>query len=117
MSNSKEEIIRYDNYKWLSDHLSTNDEVMEVSKYLKDNEAYIITKTWNADKSPETGYSFRVFLDGIDLSGNGVCFHGTRLLQHVRGFKNFEELKNKDGYSEYLDLRAKYEKVYRYFNR
>lgn len=95
--------IDYKNKKWLYTYLDTNEDVDEVVKYLKDNNEYIYVNNTHDSQSGWSGKS--VVLQGIDLSGNGYCFSGEKLLYHVRNFMNFLELKNSEEYKQYIKLR------------
>jgi len=110
----EEKIITHEDFKWLANFLKSNEEMKEVSKYLNDNNLTIKVKIYNGNKSPETGYAYRVYLEGVDLSVNGCCFNGSNLLSHIRNYKKYKGISEHSEYKRFLVLRDKYEKTYQY---
>ena len=106
------ESIKYDNHKWLWSNLKTQEEVNEVSDYLKDNNVEIKT-----DRLGERGgmQGKNVYLEGVRF-GNGFCSIYDELLFHVRNYQNFINITETQEYSDYLDQKEKFEHVFKYIN-
>lgn len=106
--------INHDNLKWLYSVLDTNEEVQEVSNYLNSNNLVIEIKDGFYDvQSGWTGQ--HVYLEGRNLSGNGYCFSGKSLLNHVRGYRKFLDISKTEEYKLYQGLKKKYADVERDF--
>lgn len=99
-------LIDHTSKKWLWSHLNTEEEVNEVCEYLSKNNLIIILKPYKD--------GCNVYLEGIDLSGNGCCFSGSNLLIHVRYFRKLEELSKKQDFKEWLDKYEAYDIARRY---
>ena len=81
--------IDHTSKKWLWSVLNTEEEVNEVIDYLFKNNLKIEMRPY--------GDGCKMYLEGIDLSGNGYCFKAQNLLNHVRYFRKLQELsKTKD---------------------
>ena len=104
--------VKYDNHKWLWSNLKTQDEVDEVSNYLKDNNVEIKTER----TSEPGGYvGENVYLEGVRF-GNGYCSIYDELLFHVRNYQNFIDIIETPEYSNYLDQKEKFEHVFKYMD-
>ena len=78
-------------------------EVNEVCNYLDDNN---LTIQLRGTYDPQSGWhGEHVILEGRDLSGNGYCFGGKSLLNHVRNYKKYEMLKNSEEYQKHIELK------------
>ena len=108
------EIKTYKDLKWLYSCLESTEEVEEVSSYLKDNKLTIELIPCRDSQSGWSGEN--VILEGKDLSGNGYCFNGARLLNHVRKFRKYKEISKTEEYKNYILLSKKYDALYRYLN-
>ena len=105
--------IEHDNLQWIYKYISSNADVLEVSNYLKDNDLVITVR----DGTSVSGFTpCHVILEGVDLSKDGFCFSGDRLLDHVRWHRTYLEATETDEYKDYLEAREQYEKIYQYFN-
>lgn len=100
-------IIDHTNKKWFWSYLNTEEEVGEVCEYLQKNNLQIEIK--GNFEGGYNGFGQKVMLEGIDLSGNGFCFSGNNLLNHVRYFRKLEEISKTEDFKEWL-------KMYNYFD-
>ena len=103
-----EEIIKYDNLKWLWTNFDTEQEVNDVSNYLKENNTYIKKEALQNSSGMSIytleGFQFREFYDNKEI------------LQHVRNYKKYLKISFCPEYKEYLELREKFEHVFKYIN-
>ena len=106
------ETIKYDNYKWLWSKLKTQEEVDEVSNYLKDNNVQI-----KVERTAERGgyQGENIYLEGVRF-GNGYRPIYDELIFHVRNYQNFIDITETPEYSNYLDQKEEFEHVFKYIN-
>ncbi len=104
--------ITANNKKWFYLFLNTEQEVEQVCSYLK--------KTSQTIKIEEiytpSYFSYRVFLDGLDLSINGNCFNGERLLYHVRNYQRFLSIMQTEEYKKWFSNYDLFEEITTYVN-
>ncbi len=110
----KDTIITSKDLKWLYSKLETTEEVEEVSEYMRANKLVITLRDCHDSQSGWNGQN--VILEGKDLSGNGYCFNGKALLNHVRHHRNHLELSKTAEYKTFLELSKKYFDTWRYLN-
>jgi hypothetical protein len=110
MQDKKE--ITYQDLKWLWTYLDNEQDVNLVVEYLKITNQNIIMK---ATHDPQSGWNGNnVYLDGIDLSGNGFCFNGRNLINHVKNYPKYKKAIETEEFKQYLSLKAKYKDIEQY---
>ena len=91
-----QEIIKYDNLKWLWTNFDNEQEVNDVSNYLKDNNTYIKKQAFQNSSGMSIytleGFQFREFYDNKEI------------LHYVRNYKKYLQISESLEYKEYLDL-------------
>ncbi len=103
---SEIKLIDHTNKKWLWLYLETEEEVNEVCEYLLKNNLTI--------KLDTGGEMLNVYLDEINLSGNGYCFRGDNLIFHVRYFRKLQEVSQTEDFKIWLNKFSKYSIVREY---
>jgi hypothetical protein len=95
MSTPTESIIDHTDKKFFWRWLKNEEEVNEVCEYLQKNSLNI--------EAQYIGECNHYWLEGIDLSGNGYCFRGEYLLDHVRYFRKFKELAETECFEDWIE--------------
>lgn len=108
-----ESLITYKDLKWFWNLLNTEEEVNLVVNYLREGNKTILLSKTHCSQSGWSGEN--VYLDGRDLSGNGYNFNAYRLMEHVRGFGDYEKLRETDEYKQYLLLKDKFKNIDKIF--
>lgn len=101
--------------KWLWTHLDNEEQVNTVVEYLeKGNKTIRIVPTYDGQAG---WHGEHVYLDNVDLSGNGFCFNGKNLYNHCKVYEEYTQVRESDEYKQYLELDKKYSKIKKYFSR
>ena len=104
--------ITINDKKWFYTYLNTEKEVDEVCSYLRKTSQTIKIEEINTNNY----FSYRVFLDGLDLSINGYGFNGEKLLYHVRNYQRFLSLMQTDEYKKWISNYDFFQGITTYIN-
>lgn len=99
--------INSENVIELVDLVKTDEQLLVVQKYLRDNNLTIdITECYDA----QSGWTGRdIYLEGVNLSVNGYCYKVSNLLNHIENHRKYLKVKDTDEYKLYLKLKTKYQ--------
>ena len=104
--------ITINDKKWFYSYLNTEQEVEEVCSYLRKT-----SQTIKIEKIETNNFwSYRVFLDGLDLSVNGGGFNGKVLLYHVRNYQRFLSIMQTEEYKKWLSNYDLFQEITTYVN-
>ncbi len=101
--------ISWDNWFELSRLVKNNEDLIEVSNYLKENGLAIEIN--NEGFEPSMGNPYSVILEDVNLSGNGYCYSSENLMNHIRTFREYQKIRVTEEYQLYLRLKEKYKHI------
>jgi len=106
--------IKHNDLHWLHNHLATQQQVDEVSNYLKDNNIVIEFTSFRAINNGMLVESVKI--EGKEFGGAYNSFRKD-LIDHVRHHKKYVDISESKEYKKYLESRQKFEHVFKYINQ
>lgn len=110
----EEKIINHENTYELSKLVKSDEQLLKVVEYLKENNETI--KKIECYDSRSGWHGVNIWLQGRDLSLNGYCYDVRNLIDHIDKFNEYKKDLGSEEYNLYLKLKNKYKKIDRFFN-